>query len=102
MSTYGNRRQSHCPARRRATPQKTLRDGSDPERIRPLAKLRPFGSGFLIFSDYGRGSLRLSAIMEIPVIYVFTHDSIRVGRWSHPSTGGAACFAAGAATPSPR
>jgi transketolase len=44
-----------------------------------LAKLRPFGSGFLIFSDYGRGSLRLSAIMEIPVIYIFTHDSIGVG-----------------------
>jgi transketolase len=44
-----------------------------------LAKLRVFGSGFLIFSDYGRGSLRLSAIMEIPVIYIFTHDSIGVG-----------------------
>src|SRR4029077_17237348 len=44
-----------------------------------LAKLRAFGSGFLIFSDYGRGSLRLSAIMEIPVIYTFTHDSIGVG-----------------------
>ena len=44
-----------------------------------LAKLRAFGSGFLIFSDYGRGSLRLSAIMEIPVIYIFTHDSIGVG-----------------------
>ena len=44
-----------------------------------LTKLRAFGSGFLIFSDYGRGSLRLSAIMEIPVIYIFTHDSIGVG-----------------------
>jgi len=44
-----------------------------------LAKLRPFGSGFLIFSDYGRGSLRLAAIMELPVIYIFTHDSIGVG-----------------------
>ena len=44
-----------------------------------LAKLRAFGSGFLIFSDYGRGSLRLAAIMELPVIYVFTHDSIGVG-----------------------
>jgi transketolase len=44
-----------------------------------LAKLRAFGSGFLIFSDYGRGSLRLAAIMEIPVIYIFTHDSIGVG-----------------------
>jgi transketolase len=44
-----------------------------------LAKLRAFGSGFLIFSDYGRGSLRLAAIMELPVIYIFTHDSIGVG-----------------------
>jgi transketolase len=44
-----------------------------------LSKLRPFGSGFLIFSDYARGAIRLSAIMEIPVIHVFTHDSIGVG-----------------------
>ena len=44
-----------------------------------LTKLRPFGSGFLIFSDYGKGSLRLAAIMELPVIYIFTHDSIGVG-----------------------
>lgn len=44
-----------------------------------LVKVRPYGSGFLIFSDYGRGSLRLAALMEIPVIYVFTHDSIGVG-----------------------
>jgi transketolase len=44
-----------------------------------LAKLRAFGSGFLIFSDYGRGSLRLASIMELPVIYIFTHDSIGVG-----------------------
>jgi transketolase len=44
-----------------------------------LVKLRPFGSGFFIFVDYMRGSLRLSAIMELPVIYVFTHDSIGVG-----------------------
>jgi transketolase len=44
-----------------------------------LTKLRAFGSGFLIFSDYGRGSLRLAAIMELPVIYIFTHDSIGVG-----------------------
>ena len=43
-----------------------------------LTKLRPFGSGFLIFSDYGKGALRLAAIMELPVIYVFTHDSIGV------------------------
>ena len=44
-----------------------------------LSKIRPYGSGFLIFSDYGRGSIRLGALMEIPVIYVFTHDSIGVG-----------------------
>lgn len=44
-----------------------------------LSKLRPFGSGFLIFSDYGRGAIRLSALMEIPVTYIFTHDSIGVG-----------------------
>jgi len=41
--------------------------------------LRPFGSTFLVFSDYMRPSIRLSALMEIPVIYVFTHDSIGVG-----------------------
>ena len=44
-----------------------------------LSKVRPFGSGFLIFSDYGRPALRLAALMEVPVIYVFTHDSIGVG-----------------------
>jgi transketolase len=44
-----------------------------------VSKMRPFGAGFLIFSDYGRNPLRLAAIMEIPVIYVFTHDSIGVG-----------------------
>ena len=42
-------------------------------------KVRPYGSGFLIFSDYGRPAIRLAAIMELPVIYVFTHDSIGVG-----------------------
>ncbi len=44
-----------------------------------LSKLRPFGSGFLIFSDYMRAPIRLAALMEIPVIYIFTHDSIGVG-----------------------
>jgi transketolase len=44
-----------------------------------LSKLRPFGSSFLVFSDYLRPSLRLSALMELPVIYIFTHDSISVG-----------------------
>ena len=44
-----------------------------------LSKIRPYGSGFLIFSDYGRPAIRLSALMELPVVYVFTHDSIGVG-----------------------
>ncbi len=44
-----------------------------------LSKIRSFGSGFLIFSDYMRAPIRLSALMELPVIYIFTHDSIGVG-----------------------
>ncbi len=44
-----------------------------------LVKLRPFGSGFFIFSDYARPAIRLAAIMEIPTIHIFTHDSIGVG-----------------------
>jgi len=44
-----------------------------------LSKVRAYGSGFLIFSDYGRAPIRLAALMELPVIYVFTHDSIGVG-----------------------
>src|SRR5215471_6832361 len=44
-----------------------------------LSKLRPYGSGFLIFSDYMKPPIRLGAIMELPVIYAFTHDSIGVG-----------------------
>ena len=44
-----------------------------------LSKVRPFGSTFLVFSDYARPPIRLSALMEIPVIYIFTHDSIGVG-----------------------
>jgi len=40
---------------------------------------RPFGATFFVFSDYMRPTIRLAAIMEIPVIYVFTHDSIFVG-----------------------
>ncbi|MEF8795105.1 MAG: transketolase [Salinivenus sp.] len=41
--------------------------------------LQPYGGTFLIFSDYLRPSLRLSALMEQPVVYVFTHDSIGLG-----------------------
>jgi transketolase len=41
--------------------------------------IRPYGGTFLIFSDYMRPSIRLAALMELPVIYVFTHDSIGLG-----------------------
>ncbi|HEY3910469.1 MAG TPA: transketolase [Stellaceae bacterium] len=44
-----------------------------------VSKLRPYGSGFLIFSDYMKAPIRLSALMELPVVYIFTHDSIGVG-----------------------
>src|SRR6516162_3788356 len=44
-----------------------------------LVKVRAYGSSFLIFSDYARAGIRLSALMELPVIYIFTHDSIGVG-----------------------
>jgi transketolase len=44
-----------------------------------LSALRSYGSGFLIFSDYMKPPIRLSAIMELPVVYIFTHDSIGVG-----------------------
>ncbi|GAB4423897.1 MAG: transketolase [Chloroflexi bacterium OHK40] len=44
-----------------------------------LSKLRAYGSGFLIFSDYARPAIRLSALMELPTIHIFTHDSIGVG-----------------------
>ena len=41
--------------------------------------LRPFGSTFLVFSDYMKPAIRLAAIMRLPVIYIGTHDSIGVG-----------------------
>ena len=44
-----------------------------------LSGVRPYCSGFLIFSDYMKPPIRLAAIMELPVIYIFTHDSIGVG-----------------------
>jgi transketolase len=44
-----------------------------------LTKVRPYWATFLIFSDFARGAIRLSALMEIPVIHIFTHDSIGVG-----------------------
>jgi len=44
-----------------------------------LAKLRPAWSTYLTFSDYARPAIRLSALMELPVIHIFTHDSIGLG-----------------------
>ena len=44
-----------------------------------LTGLRAFGSGFLIFTDYARGSIRLSSLMDLPVLHIWTHDSIGVG-----------------------
>ena len=44
-----------------------------------VSKIRPYWSGFLIFSDYARGAIRLSALMDVPVLHIFTHDSIGVG-----------------------
>ncbi len=44
-----------------------------------LSKLKPLWSTYLTFSDYGRGAIRLSAQMELPVIHLFTHDSIGLG-----------------------
>ncbi len=41
--------------------------------------VRPYGGTFLVFSDYMRGAIRLAAMMGLPVIYVFTHDSIGLG-----------------------
>src|SRR5204863_3764945 len=42
-------------------------------------RIVPFRSAFLMFADYMRPSIRLAALMELGVIYVFTHDSIGVG-----------------------
>ena len=44
-----------------------------------LSKLRAFGATFFIFSDYARPGIRLSALMELPVIFVFTHDAMGDG-----------------------
>ena len=41
--------------------------------------LRPFGGTFLVFADYMRPSIRLASLMKLPIIYIFTHDSIAVG-----------------------
>lgn len=44
-----------------------------------LSGLRPFAASFLVFSDYARGAIRLAAMMGLPVIFVWTHDSIAMG-----------------------
>ena len=44
-----------------------------------LSKLRPFGATFFIFSDYARPAMRLSALMELPAIFIFTHDAMGDG-----------------------
>jgi transketolase len=43
------------------------------------SKLRPYGASFLVFSDYARPAMRLSALMELPAIFVFTHDAMGDG-----------------------
>src|SRR5262249_17285304 len=64
-------RQIHCGPR--DPPAATACNGMS------LCKLRPLWSTYLTFSDYGRPSIRLSALMELPVIHLFTHDSIGLG-----------------------
>src|SRR5207245_11008408 len=46
---------------------------------RSLSKIRAYGAGFFIFSEYQKQPLRLAALMEIPTLMIFTHDSIGVG-----------------------
>ena len=58
-----------------------------------LSKLRAFGATFFIFSDYARPAIRLSALMELPTIFVFTHDAMGDGEdGPTPPTGGTACL----------
>ena len=44
-----------------------------------LSKLRAYGATFFIFSDYARPAIRLSALMELPTIFIFTHDAMGDG-----------------------
>lgn len=44
-----------------------------------LSGLKPFGSTFLAFSDYMKPSIRMSSMMNLPVTYIYTHDSIKIG-----------------------
>ena len=58
-----------------------------------LSKIRAFGGTFFIFSDYARPSIRLAALMELPTIYVFTHDAMGDGEdGANPSAGRATDF----------
>lgn len=41
--------------------------------------IRPYGGTFLVFADYMRGAMRVAALMKLPLIYIFTHDSVAVG-----------------------
>ena len=83
QDSHRGRRRRRLPSRNSRRPQPPLRRA----RTRngrclnglALVKVRPYGSGFFIFSDFSRPAIRLGAIMEIPVIYIFTHDSIGVG-----------------------
>jgi transketolase len=45
-----------------------------------VSRVRAYGSTFLIFSDYMKPAIRLSALMELPALYIFTHDSIGLGQ----------------------
>ena len=53
---------------------------------------RPYVGTFLMFSDYMRNAIRLAALMNIPVIYQFTHDSVFWGKMGHPSTHRTSCI----------
>ena len=53
--------------------------GVDPERHRAVRPHPAYGGTFLQFSDYMRGAVRLAALMEMPVTFVWTHDSIGLG-----------------------
>jgi len=45
-----------------------------------LSGLRPYGGTFLVFNDYMRPAVRLAALMKLPIVYVYTHDSIGLGQ----------------------
>jgi transketolase len=45
-----------------------------------LTGVKAYGSGFLIFTDYARGAIRLSSLMDLPVLHIWTHDSISLGQ----------------------